>query len=494
MTEKKKNKDLLPVDGFRDLPARKIREEVCQKYGYFVTEDPKTGDTIQVAPYKDANGRTVAQKVRGKSKKFYTLGDFSKAGLFGQHLARKGGKRLVVTEGEIDAMSVHQALKTWPAVSIPNGAQSAAAAVKENLEFLESYEKIVFMFDGDEPGQKAAQECARVLSPGKACIATLPLKDANEMLKEGRTQELVQAFWEASEYRPDGIVSGKDVWEQAVKQTEQGISYPWPSMNGITYGQRKGELTTWTAGSGMGKSAFVREIEYDLLKQGYKVASIRLEENVGRTAKGLMGIHLNKPIHLPGQEVSEEDMRIAFEATVGCGRFWLLDHFGSLEDDNLMSKMRYLAKGLGVDFIILDHISIVVSGMDTGSDERRVIDNLMTQLRSLVEESGVGMHLISHLKRADKKGHEDGAQISLSQLRGSGAIAQLSDMVIGLERNQQAKSEDARNLTKVRVLKNRFSGETGIAAYVRYDKDTGRLNEVAYEEDFEAEDDEDSDF
>lgn len=490
----KKSKNLLPVGGYRDLPARKIKEEICQKYGYFVTEDPKTGNTVQVAPYRDSKGTVVAQKVRGKSKNFYVLGDMKKAGLFGQHLARKGGKRICVTEGEIDAMSVSQALGTWPAVSVPNGASGAAAAVKNSLEFLESYEKVVFMFDNDEPGQQAAQECARILSPGKACIATLPLKDPNEMLKEGRTKELVHAFWEATEYRPDGIVCGTEVWEHASKEVEQGISYPWPKMNEITYGQRKGELVTWTSGSGMGKSAFVREIEYDLLMRGLKVASIRLEENLGRTAKGLMGIHLNKPLHLPGIEVSEADRRAAFEATVGCGRFWLMDHFGSLDDDNLMSKMRYLAKGLGVDFIILDHISIVVSGMDTGSDERRVIDNLMTQLRSLVEESGVGMHLISHLKRSDGKGHEDGGQISLSQLRGSGAIAQLSDMVIGLERNQQAKSEAARNLTKVRVLKNRYSGETGIATHVRYDKDTGRLHEVAYEEaeeDFEEEEDAD---
>ena len=115
----------------------------------------------------------------------------------------------------------------------------------------------------------------------------------------------------------------------------------------------------------------------------------------------------------------------------------------------------------------------MVSGLGDG-DERRLIDNAMTTLRTLVEETGVGMVLVSHLKRPEGKGHEEGATTSLAQLRGSHAIAQLSDMVIGLERNQQ--SQDA-NLTALRVLKNRFSGETGLAGQLHYNRNTGRLTE-----------------
>lgn len=100
----------------------------------------------------------------------------------------------------------------------------------------------------------------------------------------------------------------------------------------------------------------------------------------------------------------------------------------------------------------------------------------MTLLRTLVQETGIGLILVSHLKRPEGRGHEEGAQTSLSQLRGSAAIAQLSDMVIGLERNQQG---DDPNLTTVRVLKNRFSGETGEACFLRYDKGTGRISEGA---------------
>jgi twinkle protein len=113
-------------------------------------------------------------------------------------------------------------------------------------------------------------------------------------------------------------------------------------------------------------------------------------------------------------------------------------------------------------------------------DERRMIDNTMTKLRALVEETKLGLILVSHLKRPEGKGHEEGASTSLAQLRGSAGIAQLSDMVIGLERNQQ-DTED-RNKTVMRVLKNRFSGETGIACALNYNPETGSMSEEHYTE------------
>jgi twinkle protein len=96
-----------------------------------------------------------------------------------------------------------------------------------------------------------------------------------------------------------------------------------------------------------------------------------------------------------------------------------------------------------------------------------------------VQELGVGLFLVSHLKRTQGKAHEDGGQISLSELRGSQAIAQLSDMVIGLERDQQDDNPERRNTTTVRVLKNRYSGLTGACCYLKYDNFTGRMSETS---------------
>ena len=149
--------------------------------------------------------------------------------------------------------------------------------------------------------------------------------------------------------------------------------------------------------------------------------------------------------------------------------------------DNIINRVRYLAKGLGCGYVFLDHISIVVSAQASG-DERRAIDEIMTKLRMLVQETGIALIVVSHLKRPESKGHEEGAATSLAQLRGSGSIAQLSDMVIGLERNGQAEDETERNTTRVRVLKNRFSGTTGPACALLYSRNTGRMTEVEEEE------------
>lgn len=471
------DRSLIPSSS-QDLGKRRIDRATCELFRYGVGS--YRGQSVQVANYCDDAGRPVAQKLRFPNKDFVILGDSSQMSLFGRHLWRDGGKMLVITEGEIDCLSVSQLQgNKWPVVSIPNGAQAAAKALKKNLEWLERFEKVVLMFDMDDAGRKAAAECALLLTPGKARIAQLPLKDANDMLVAGRGKEVIDAIWNAKTFRPDGIIPGTDLWEQvSVEDTTPSVAYPWLGLQEMTRGLRKRELVTLCSGTGIGKSSVCRELAHHLVRSGYSIGYIALEESVKRTALGLMGIHMNRPLHITRDGISQEDLKDAFDHTVGSGRVCLYDHFGSVDSDNLLNRIRYMVRGMSCDFIFLDHVSIVVSGMGEG-DERRLIDNTMTALRSLVEELGCGMVLVSHLKRPEGRGHEEGAQTSLAQLRGSAAIGQLSDMVIGLERDQQDAAK--KDLTVVRVLKNRFTGDTGVAACLHYDRSTGRLVETSTE-------------
>lgn len=232
-----------------------------------------------------------------------------------------------------------------------------------------------------------------------------------------------------------------------------------------------------TAGTGIGKSTAAREIAYKLkVKDDLKIGLVFLEENPKKTLRELLSIHVEKPLSIMWGSVDKEKLKTAYEELFSDKRFVLYDHFGSIESGNLLSRIRYLAVAEQCDFIIFDHISIAVSGMDEGGDERKTIDKLMTQLRSLVEETGVGMIVISHLKKTSgEKAFEEGGIISLDDLRGSGTLKQLPDEVIALERNQQAEDEAERNLIKIRVLKNRFAGSTGLAGYLHWDKDRHRL-------------------
>lgn len=459
------------------LKKRGITEDTCRFWGYGLGE--YNGQTVQVAQYiKD--GSVIAQKLRFPSKDFVTLGEFKGAPLYGQHLWRDGGRMVTVVEGEVDALTVSQLFgNKWPVVSVPTGAAGALKAFQNNLEWLEKFDSVVVMFDDDEPGRKAAKECAMLLTPGKAKIGTVNgFKDANEAHVAGEGKRVIDAVYGAKAYRPDGVVLGTDLWDTVNEDdSNDSTPYPWAALNEKLLGIRKGELVVLTSGTGIGKSSVCREMVCHLIRSGKKVGLLMLEESVKRTGRNLMGIHLNTPPYFwADRGISGEQKREAFDATVA--KVVLFDHFGSVDPENLLARTRYMIKSCGCDYIFLDHLSIVVSGLGDG-DERRLIDNAMTSLRSLVEETQAAMFVVSHLRRPDgDRGHEEGATTSLAQLRGSHSIAQLADAVIGLERNQQGEEP---NELVLRVLKNRFTGDTGIAGMLRYFKETGRLHELEME-------------
>lgn len=476
------NRKLKEMTGvIASIPDRRISEATCKKYGVTVEYDTEGKISKHHYPYydKDTGSHTGTKSRIVDNKSFYSSGDFNNAGLFGQQAFKGGGKYITVVEGEADALAVSEMFDgKWAVVSIRSGASGAVKDIKQNLEWLESFDNVVICFDSDTAGQEASRAVLDLFTPNKAKNVKLPVKDAGEMLKERNVQGFIREWWNAKTYQPDGIVAGLDTWESIVAQEEvKSIPYPWSCLNDLTYGFRERELVTITSGSGMGKSQIVRELEHYLLgATDDNIGILALEEDIPKTALGIMSIEANQTLHL-SREFDRDTKKIFWDKTLGTGRIYMFDHWGSTNEDNLLSRIRYMAKGLDCKWIILDHLSIVVSDQEV-NDERKAIDSIMTKLRQLVQETGVGLFLVSHLRRPSGKAHEDGGQISLAELRGSAAIAQLSDMVIGLERDQQNADPTVRNTTTVRVLKNRFAGLTGPACYLYYDKDTGRMIET----------------
>ena len=307
-------------------------------------------------------------------------------------------------------------------------------------------------------------------------------KDANEYLMKGKKQEFTQDFWNAKPYTPAGIHNLADISSRIYEEDNtETCLYPYDGLNEKLYGMRTGELITFTAGTGAGKSSLMRELMHHLLTNTeHNIGVFSLEENITRTMLHIMSVEASDRLYI--KEVQKnytiEQMKEFERKTIGTRRFYGFDHFGSITTDEILNRVRYMVKALDCKYILIDHLSILVSGIE-GEDERRNIDQLMTKLRSLVEETRCAMLLVSHLRRATgDKGQEQGKEISLSMLRGSHSIAQISDAVIALERDQQAEDPVMANTTTVRVLKNRYAGETGISAYLLYDKDSGRLKEI----------------
>jgi twinkle protein len=471
-------KDWTPVYGdIVALPNRGLNEETCKFWNY--QKGTYKDQVCHIANYRDGHGKLVGQKIRLPGKKFVFLGAGKNAPLYGQWLW-SGGKHLVITEGEIDALSMSVAFDNkWPVVSLPNGAQSAEKAIARAYDWLENFDRIVLMFDMDEPGQEAALKIAALLPPGKAAIANLPEKDANEVLLKHGKATLMRCFWDAPFWKPDGIVEGTDFSvDDLMAATAVGFPLSLPLLQEKTLGLRKGELTLITAGSGIGKSTWARELAYEMnQKYNLAIGNVFLEESNKKTAQAYVAIHNNVPLGLLRANptlITKEQWTAGVEKVIH-NRMFFYDHFGSLESENLIGKLRYLAQVCKVDFIILDHISIVVSGAEgSGQGERKDIDVLMTKLRSLIEATGVGVIAIVHLKRVQGKTFNEGDQVSLSDLRGSGSLEQLSDNVWAQERDQQADGPKGLQ-ARIRVLKERETGDTGEADLLEYDRKTGRL-------------------
>tara|TARA_Y100000310_G_C20677499_1_gene813939 strand:+ start:1436 stop:2974 length:1539 start_codon:yes stop_codon:yes gene_type:complete len=464
------NADLLPVAYPEELPKRKITQATCAHMGYHVAYN------IQVANFYDSKGEIVAQKTRGKDKKFLVRGKLPNQ--FWRQDKWSGGKTLVITEGEIDALTMSQVQgNKWPVVSLPNGATSARKIFKANLEWLEGFERVVVCFDNDAAGREALEDIKGLLSYGKLCIMKLPLKDPNDMLKAGRTAELISAFWNAEKYTPEGIVSTDDLWEKMLhKPVVECFDYPWQGLTDMTHGLRTGEIVMVMAESGVGKSTMLREIAHHRIKDGHKCGLIFLEESAEKTAQGIMSVEANKPLHL--LDIPMKDQKKYYDAVITEDRVTIYNHFGSLECDALLDRIRYMSIANDCRWIFLDHISILISGLDI-ENERKAIDLVMTKLRSLAEELNIGLLVVSHIKRM-----KDGEKVQKNSGRGSGSLEQLSDTMIAIN-----KPKDQPDVSLYEVVKNRFSGEVGTACAVKYNIKTGRLTEMADTSGFEVEGD-----
>ena len=449
------------------LQKRRISEKVCQFYKIY------RDDAYLRFPYFDSSGRIKGFKIKTKGKDFKYEGESTDT-LFGQHLFPTTGKRIVITEGELDAASCYEAMENWPMVSLPHGAASAKKDIQKQIPFLQGYSEIILFFDKDEAGLRATEQVATLLPQGTVKIAHLaePYKDASDALQANDSDAIRRAIWDAKVYQPDGIVDGKSLLELVTTPSPPcDHEYNLEGLQDKTHGIRYGELTTITAGTGQGKSTFCRQLATDLLSTGERVGYIALEESNRRTALGLMSVATGQALHLGEHE--RDVLQKAYNETIGCWNLYLYDHFGSLSPDVIYNRIEYMALGLDIRVIFLDHLSILLSGLD--GDERRMIDTTMTKLRSLVERTGIKLFLVSHLRRAQgDQAIEDGKKVSIGMLRGSASISQLSDTVLALERDQQSQDD----VSILRVLKNRYSGETGIAAELKYDKSTCKFNET----------------
>lgn len=476
----------------RELNDRSLTKETCEAFGVRVSLSERDGvtPTSHYYPVYKKDKLSGFKERQVKDKKFFTSGDCTDPELFGQHRIKNPSKTLYITEGELDALSLYQVLRKYSSyddwdpsvVSLARGSAAAASDIANNYEFVDSFEKVVLLFDNDTPGLEATEAVAKILA-GKAFIGKIELKDANDMIMAGKGNDLYWAVMKnARKYQPDGIINGADTWDRFLHSSNQECyPYPdeWQEVNKMTYGARGGSVVIITSGTGAGKTTAIGELKHHFFKTtDFKIADIALEEDLGDTVGNQMALYLNKRILLPDVHVSEDELRKAHDYVYSSRRWELYDHFGGMDDDTLFTKLRYFAAS-GCKFIFLDHLSIIISEYADKGNERERIDSVMTKIVKLAKEFNIIIFLVVHLKKTTGGvSFEEGYEPNLDDLRGSASLKQLATDIFSLSRNQQHTDKICANTSLLHVLKCRFTGRTGTADALYFDHDTGRMTKT----------------
>lgn len=507
-----------------EIKDRKLTLETCEAIGIRTALSESDGKTpiAHYFPYYDQQGELCGYKKRDLTKEKDEKWHFTAIGkvgvdckLFGQHVAetvRRKKVTLYVVEGEYDLASAYQAMVENVRdtkfegllpfiVSLQCGTANAVEGVMSNEDFVASFDSIALGLDNDfateadkrkgiKRGKEATEDLAAVLMSGNLTLIEYPkgYKDPSDMVVAGKSEELAKLIqfgrvdFVAEKVVPASSISKEEFKRKLVVGKMTGT---FPKLDSKLNGFRNRELTVVTAPSNVGKSTVTAIIAYRFIEQGERTGLIYLEENTQKTLKRIVAQRLGVPVKKfyadsLGCGKSEAEVDAAYEWATESGNIFMVDHFGSLPIDSLMRKVRYLVHVKRCTKIVLDHISLCISGNKT-TDERKDLDMVMTELASFCAANDVHIIVVSHINRtADSfiapKGAEDKpfwVRVRKETLRGSSSLEGLAWNLIGIE--PQVMPDRTRGNVRLVVLKNREWDELGEADEFSIDNHTGEI-------------------
>ena len=500
---------------FKPLKDRGVSRQVCEFFGIRVAIDEEGGIEEHYYPYD--GGQSYNVRVCA-TKQFFWIG--KSEDLCGVEKFQHGGKRVVVTEGEVDMAVVGQSSfekyegRIYPVVTI-GAASRAKKVLLRRREWLRSFDEIVIWFDDDEAGEEARKVARKILGTDeKIKYVKNQYKDADETYKAGGQRAVWSAIYDAAPYIPSGLITSDEIWQRMLERLSV-VSIPYPDcargLNTKTKGFRGGQITTFISGTGSGKSTLMKEITLHLrdfqetyeslvaernakiaqenlelpeeqqipLIEPYriKVGMVGLEEPPAETGDKLSSMYLKR--NSSEEYIPLKELRVGFNHVFGDNRIQLLDHQGAMKDASLIEKLEYMILS-GCTHLIIDHITILVSEGAEGLTGNEAIDKTMNDLLGLImRHPHVWIGLVSHLRKTNTgKSFEEGEMPSMDDIKGSGSIKQISFDIIAFCRNMNAEDEDERNTIEMAVLKCRHSGLTGPVPGSKYDHKTGRLQYI----------------
>lgn len=462
----------MQIIGFKPLPVLKITEPALKRYNVPLVKT-KFGPSY-AAVFSDK----CYKKLNPNGTYFWEGHYDPNMGLFGQK-AIEPGKPAILVGNEWEALRLASLGYNAMCLAEPKLNDDVSFSIlADNLKIV-TKELHVYPTSSHKTHEKAMEKFLLMLARTKEF--TLKRIDGADdpihILSDADLEDLLEG--NRLSWRPKGITTSAEIFNsKSFNKPVEGFSSGYDCIDEWNRGLRKGELVMFTAGTGVGKSTIVREIAYHLgVVEGAKVGMVFLEEHPSRTLWGLAGIRYDIPIDQlrenPNLLTKKQNSELRSDPRIK-DNYVFHNHFGSLDSDELFAKIDYMIEFQGVDFICLDHISIAISGMSSKEGERKDIDVLMTKLASRCVQHNVGVLAVCHLNQPMGKPHEEGGRVTLSNLRGSGGIKQMSWTVYALERDQQ---DSEANLALIRQLKSRETGKTGPCGVLKYYPERGRLLE-----------------
>ena len=487
--------------GLADLSYRGIKPETVERYGVRQAVRPEDGEKDKQAIFYPAGlGGGWKRKNALTKKDMEIVGDYG--GLFGQSVFTRGGKFAIITEGEEDALAVWQAFhdkgKDYTVLSLPNGSSCGGLDKREVWDYLTSFEGLLLLFDNDEQGSEAVEKFADLYSTEvKLKIGDWPdgVKDANDAIKQGKQGEIYKTVSRAREYQPEMVIPGSEIsLDMVTEPIKKGHDLRrFPELSRKIGGIRDGELTTVMAPPGVGKSTWVAEVGYELIKHtDEKVAWMFLEEDLKKAAQRLIAIDNNVPLpryRLDPSIIPENKVKESYDALINNDRTWFisLGASGRVSVDRLLHLLRYY-RSQGVTRFIFDHISIVFSH-DDRDNERKLIDNVLSEVAAFCAATASHVIMVAHIRRQTQKMYKtdeiNDAKwliIDPDQARGSGSFEQLSFNIVSLE--PEYVEDEARGRVRLNVKKSREWGHVGPADILKMNSSTGRLEACHLEYDY----------
>ena len=473
-----------------DLPERKLRKESLSYFGIKIGVSQADGVTpvTHYYPYS-RGGELIGYKVRLiENKRMWAIGTTKLADLFGWEQAiNAGGKKLFITEGELDAVALYQIMKDHnkggqyadlnPA--IVSLAYGAGTAVKELLRVLpeirKTFKEIVLVFDMDAPGRKACEDVSKVIPD--VLIASLPSKDANQCLVDGKSRACYNAVqFNSQKPKNTRLVSGDDLHEAAKDPPVYGVSWPWKHITEATRGIRLGETIYIGAGQKQGKSEVVNTLAAHFIQEhGWKVFLVKPEESNKKTYKLVAGKVAGKIFHDPNKPFDVEAYEEAGKKLHG--NLFMLNLYQHVGWETLKSDIRQAA-GEGCKVIMIDPITNLTNGMNA-ADANTKLQEIAQELSAMALDLNVVIFIFCHLRNPEAGApHERGGEVLSSQFAGSRAMARSCNLMLGLEGNRDPNlTPEERNLRTLVLLEDREFGETG-RYRLFWEKNTGLFHEI----------------